>query len=49
VKEQCQGLAQQLQGMRNRREESRKALDALAALGQESDDYGDDYGKTTRD
>jgi ribosomal 50S subunit-associated protein YjgA (DUF615 family) len=29
----------------NRCEDSRKALDAIAALGQESDDYGDDYGK----
>jgi hypothetical protein len=31
-----------------RRAESRKALDAIAALNQECDDYGDDYGETTR-
>jgi len=34
---------------RARRNESRKALAAIAALGQESDDYGDDYGETTRE
>lgn len=32
-----------------RRSGSREALDALAKLGQESNDYGDDYGPTTRD
>lgn len=31
-----------------RRAESRKALDAIAALNEECDDYGDDYGRTTR-
>ena len=32
-----------------RRNESRKALNAIAALNQECDDYGDDYGETTRE
>jgi len=32
-----------------RRDESRKALNAIAALNQECDDYGDDYGDTTRE
>jgi len=32
-----------------RRNESRKALNAVAALNQESDDYGSDYGETTRE
>jgi excisionase family DNA binding protein len=32
-----------------RRAESRKALNAIAALNQECDDYGDDYGETTRE
>jgi excisionase family DNA binding protein len=32
-----------------RRYESRKALNAIAALNQECDDYGDDYGETTRE
>lgn len=32
-----------------RRNESRKALTAIAALNQECDDYGDDYGETTRE
>jgi len=32
-----------------RRAESRKALDAIAALNEECDDYGDDYGETTRE
>jgi len=32
-----------------RRAESRKALDAIAAINQECDDYGDDYGETTRE
>jgi hypothetical protein len=31
-----------------RRYESRKALDAINALNQESDDYGEDYGETAR-
>ena len=31
-----------------RRDESRKALNAIAALNQECDDDGDDYGKTIR-
>jgi hypothetical protein len=30
------------------RNESRKALAAIAELGQETDDYGEDYGETTR-
>ena len=33
----------------SRRAESRKALDAIAALNQECDDYGEDYGETTRE
>ena len=32
-----------------RRNESRKALNAIAALNQECDDYGDDYGETIRE
>ena len=32
-----------------RRHESRKALNAIAALNQECDDYGDDYGEATRE
>jgi excisionase family DNA binding protein len=32
-----------------RRDESRKALNAIAALNEECDDYGDDYGETTRE
>ena len=32
-----------------RRNESRKALNAIAALNEECDDYGDDYGETTRE
>ena len=32
-----------------RRNESRKALTAIAALNEECDDYGDDYGETTRE
>jgi excisionase family DNA binding protein len=32
-----------------RRNESRKALNAVAALNQECDDYGCDYGETTRE
>jgi excisionase family DNA binding protein len=32
-----------------RRTESRKALNAIAALNQKCDDYGDDYGETTRE
>ena len=32
-----------------RRNESRKALNAIATLNQECDDYGDDYGETTRE
>ncbi|MCX5958175.1 MAG: helix-turn-helix domain-containing protein [Cyanobacteria bacterium] len=32
-----------------RRNESRKALNAIAALNQECDDYGDDFGETTRE
>jgi excisionase family DNA binding protein len=36
--------------LRERRSnESRKALNAIAALNQECDDYGDDYGETTRE
>jgi hypothetical protein len=33
----------------SRRDASREALDALAKLGQDSNDYGDDYGPTRRD
>ena len=32
-----------------RRNECRKALNAIAALNKECDDYGDDYGETTRE
>jgi excisionase family DNA binding protein len=32
-----------------RRNESRNALDAITALNHECDDYGDDYGETTRE
>ena len=32
-----------------RRNESRKALNAIAALNEECDDYGCDYGETTRE
>jgi excisionase family DNA binding protein len=32
-----------------RRNESRKALNAIAVLNKECDDYGDDYGETTRE
>jgi excisionase family DNA binding protein len=32
-----------------RRNESRKALSCMAALNEECDDYGDDYGETTRE
>lgn len=32
-----------------RRNESRKALDALPKLSQDMGDYGDDYGPTSRD
>ena len=32
-----------------RRNESRNALDAIIALNYECDDYGDDYGETTRE
>jgi excisionase family DNA binding protein len=32
-----------------RRNESRKALNAIAALNEECDDYGDNYGETTRE
>jgi excisionase family DNA binding protein len=32
-----------------RRDESRKALNAIAALNEECDDYGDDYGESTRE
>jgi hypothetical protein len=32
-----------------RRNESRMALNSIAALNQECDDYGDDYGQTTRE
>jgi excisionase family DNA binding protein len=32
-----------------RRNQSRKALNAIAALNQEGDDYGDDYGETSRE
>ena len=32
-----------------RRTQSRKALNAIAALNQECDDYGDDYGETSRE
>jgi len=32
-----------------RRAESRKALSSIAALNEECDDYGCDYGETTRD
>jgi DNA binding domain, excisionase family len=32
-----------------RRAESRKALDAIVTLNQECEDYGDDYGETTRE
>jgi excisionase family DNA binding protein len=32
-----------------RRNESRKALNAIAALNQECDDYGENYGETTRE
>jgi len=32
-----------------RRAESRKALDAIATLNQECDDYGDDYGEPSRE
>ena len=38
----------QLRQSRARRNESRKALNAIASLSQESDDYGDDYGETAR-
>ena len=41
-------VAERVRQSRARRNESRKALDAIAALGQESNDYGDDYGETTR-
>ena len=41
-------VAERVRQSRARRNESRKALDAIAELGQESDDYGDDYGETTR-
>ena len=32
-----------------RRDESRNALNAIATINQECDDYGDDYGETTRE
>ncbi len=32
-----------------RRNESRKALNAIAELNEDCDDYGDDYGETTRE
>ena len=32
-----------------RRNESRNALNAIIALNHECDDYGDDYGETTRE
>jgi hypothetical protein len=32
-----------------RRNESRKALNAIAVLNEDCDDYGDDYGETTRE
>jgi hypothetical protein len=32
-----------------RRAESRKALNSIASLNEECDDYGDDYGGTTRE
>ena len=32
-----------------RRTQSRKAINSLAALNQECDDYGDDYGETSRE
>jgi excisionase family DNA binding protein len=32
-----------------RRDESRNALNAIATINQECDDYGDDYGVTTRE
>jgi excisionase family DNA binding protein len=39
-----------VEALRERRcNESRKALNAIAALNQECDDYGDDYGETTRE
>ena len=41
-------VSARVQRSKARRNESRKALDAIAALGQESNDYGDDYGETTR-
>ena len=41
-------VSARVQRSKARRNESRKALDAIAALSQESDDYGDDYGETTR-
>ena len=42
-------VAERVRQSRARRNESRKALDAIAALSQESDDYGDDYGETPRE
>jgi hypothetical protein len=35
--------------LEHRRAESRKAIDAIAVIAQEFDDYGDDYGETTRE
>jgi excisionase family DNA binding protein len=32
-----------------RRDDSRRALNGIAALNEECDDYGDDYGETTRE
>jgi hypothetical protein len=42
-------LAHVIELLKKYSKESRRALDSIATLNQECDDYGDDYGPTTRD